>query len=898
MKTPAFGLAQGAALQADLIDESAARPTRARGIALLAGLALVIFLSETLTPLGFAHGMLYTPVILLAANLTRSRLWVMATVICCCLLNLAGVLISPPAPDGFWAFHYFLVLNRLVSMLVLGLVGYLCSTQLIHLEQASGDFRRASRMLAELRGKETLLSMAADIARFGGFSVDVAKRRLEVSEQLLEITGRPPNHQPRLEGLIDYFTPACREQVRQAQQACVEHGQPFDLQAEIVNLRKQTLWVRLVGRAERDGNGRVVRIHGAVQDITQSRRLEQRIQTVDGQFQKMANVLPVILWTADADGRVDFINQAVREFCGLDAAATRDDIINAALVYEEDIGRLRVKWSLMVRHQRNGMLCRIRIRDRKGNYRWHVLQVRPMRIEDGRVLQWCGIAFNIHALQEAHRKHKKNARMLAQIFESIMDMIFSVDEDWNLCRRNAIAARCFGGTQESLVGQSLWALSNHVMGSDIETNLREAAVDRKPVQFEAFSTVRRIWMRVNAYPLDAGLVICVRDITRERHLEEQLQMSKKMESIGLVTGGIAHDFNNLLTVVLGNAESIQDALMQDPQLAGQAGLIVDAASRGAELVRQLLAYARLQPLASQSTDINGLIENMQGMISHSVTEAVNIRLQLNPDLWPAMVDPFQLGNALINLAVNARQAMPGGGTLLIESRNMTISDDRASELMEVAPGDYVMLSVSDTGTGIAAEHLERIFEPFFTTRANGTGLGLSMVFGFVKQSGGHIAVYSELNRGTTFKIYLPRADRTAEVPAAQIPAPNLNGNERVLVVEDDPRVMQFVVNLLEDHGYQVATAANGREAIEKIRSDENLDLLLTDWVMPGGLEGPEVISEARRINPALKALISSGYTGNAATLNSSLPDGVCFLMKPYHKNELLAKVREALMNPY
>ncbi|MCA1780011.1 MAG: response regulator [Xanthomonadaceae bacterium] len=384
---------------------------------------------------------------------------------------------------------------------------------------------------------------------------------------------------------------------------------------------------------------------------------------------------------------------------------------------------------------------------------------------------------------------------------------------------------------------------------------------------------------------------------QDRRLRDALARSQRLQAVGSLTGGIAHDFNNLLTVIQGNAELLCDMYTDhDPEAAELAGMIDSAAQRGAALTHRLLAFARRQALEPRAVDVNRLIEDMRGLLQRTLGAQVALELKLGDDLWPALVDPAQLETGLLNLIVNARDAMPEGGRLTLETANVALDADFAETRHEVTPGDFVRVTVSDTGTGMASEVLERAFEPFFTTKPKdrGTGLGLSMVYGFVKQSAGHVAVYSEPDQGCTVRLYLPRAREAAarvEKPGiASIP----RGGAHVLLVEDDDLVRRYTRDQLAALGYRVQAAADGFEAQSILKSDQAFNLLLTDIVMPGGMSGRDLATIAVELQPGLKVLYMSGYTENAIVHHGRLDPGVSLLSKPFRRADLARKVQEVL----
>jgi len=404
------------------------------------------------------------------------------------------------------------------------------------------------------------------------------------------------------------------------------------------------------------------------------------------------------------------------------------------------------------------------------------------------------------------------------------------------------------------------------------------------------------WMGTWSEPVQRHFFIG-RDLTEKRAAEAQMRQAQKMDAIGQLTGGVAHDFNNILTVITGTIGILADAVADRPELVSIAKLIDDAAERGAQLTKHLLAFARKQPLQPVEIDVNSLILEAGKLLHPTLGEQIEISPKLEQDAWPALVDPSQLTTAVLNLALNARDAMPGGGKLTLETGNIRLDEDYTRLNSDVTPGDYVMIAISDTGTGIPAALLEKVFDPFFTTKevGKGTGLGLSMVFGFVKQSGGHIKIYSEEGHGTTVKIYLPRSTGQGQTAGDLLSAaPVVGGSETVLVVEDDALVRKYVMAQVASLGYATLEAANAAEALTIIDNGANVDLLFTDVIMPGAMNGRQLVDEALKRRPALKTLFTSGYTENAILHHGRLDEGVLLLAKPYRKPELARMIRVAL----
>ncbi|RXH21981.1 ATPase [Bradyrhizobium nanningense] len=383
------------------------------------------------------------------------------------------------------------------------------------------------------------------------------------------------------------------------------------------------------------------------------------------------------------------------------------------------------------------------------------------------------------------------------------------------------------------------------------------------------------------------------DLTAQHETEERLRQSQKMDAIGQLTGGVAHDFNNVLTVITGTIEIIRDGLADKPELAAIAQLIDDAAARGAEITSQLLTFARRQPLEPREIDVNALVVETVKLLKPTLGEHIEIETRLADDAWSAMADPSQLSSAIVNLAVNARDAMPGGGRLTLETANRELDDTSG----DAVRGAFVMIAVSDTGHGIPADIRERVFEPFFTTKGvgRGTGLGLSMVYGFARQTGGTVAVESEEGVGTVMRLFLPRSKGEAPARTAPVqPLVTARGQETILVVEDDPLVQGYVIAQLGSLGYRTLVAGDGASALVLVAQGAKFDLLFTDVIMPGGMNGRELADAVRLRRPGVRVLFTSGYTDNAIVHEGHLDPGVALLGKPYRKSELSEKIREVL----
>ncbi|TWB04339.1 CHASE3 domain-containing protein [Bradyrhizobium stylosanthis] len=520
------------------------------------------------------------------------------------------------------------------------------------------------------------------------------------------------------------------------------------------------------------------------------------------------------------------------------------------------------------------------------------------------------VAEGTEHLVTAHDELRLSINVLQSTFRSMAEAVLVIDAEGTVLLSNPAAERMLLH-RAGMNLRNLRALSDVFHGDGV-TPLRTDELPSVRVlrgdQFEDLEMIVRPHsgnsprhLMISGRPmLDgqgriSGAVLVYHDATTSRETERQLHQSQKLDAIGKLTGGVAHDFNNMLTVISGNTETLVAELKQQPELQRVARLIDDAAERCAELIQHLLAFARRQPLQPRDVEINAAISDIAKLLRPTLGEQIQIETVLQQGPMTAHIDPSRLTNAVLNMAINARDAMPNGGKLLLETHRVVLDEAYAQANADVRPGAYVMLAVSDSGTGMSADTQQMAFEPFFTTKevGKGSGLGLSMVYGFVKQSGGHIKIYSEEGHGTTIKLYLPPGEGASEVAASVAPQAE-GGAETIFVVEDDPLVRSFVTAQLQSLGYQTIAAPDSKVALELIEAGQEFDLLFTDVVIPGGMSGRELADKVATLRPGLKVLYTSGYTDNAIVHHGKLDDGVLLLTKPYRRNQLAEMIRKAL----
>ncbi|MCB0210178.1 MAG: PAS domain-containing protein [Anaerolineae bacterium] len=795
------------------------------------------------------------------------------------------------------------------------------------------DITRKKEIEHALQASELLLRETSKIAMVGGWEFDAATLQGQWTEMVTSIHEIDPNYPASVEYALTFFPEESRQLVENAVKNAIERGEPYDLEVEFISSKGNHKWIRTIATPIWENN-KVVKIRGVLQDISTRKQAELLRQRYADRLEALYQIAQTILSAQSPEeiGQAALIhlegliayqqatinlfnlknNEAVviaeypayqehsqqGKYLPLTLSANDLDILrqgntlitthseatdtrlNAPLLFQNEILGTLTIWpsTLDTSNEENQQIVQ-----EVANQLAIAIQNAQLTNRFRRVIT--SISDCIYMTEMTASGHSTNQYVSPQIHQLTGYSEQTYLTDWRFWIDNVIHPddRADAAVQ--------WAKLTR--GQDSETEYRIIRADGDVV-----------WVRDNARAesmADGSKLIygVVSNITERKRLEEQLYQAQKMEAIGRLAGGIAHDFNNILTVITGFGELIlQNRLNKDDPMRQDVEQIVKAGHRAATLTQQLLAYSRKQMLQPRIINLNHTIEHMSKMLKRLLGEDINLVTQFYPNLGTVKIDPGQIDQVLVNLAINARDAMPQGGQLTIETANAELDETYAHTHIDVTPGHYIMLSVSDSGHGMDSATQSQAFEPFFTTkdRGQGTGLGLAMVQGIIKQSGGHIWLYSELGQGTIFKIYLPRIDASSPVQTYPSSAfETTDGSETILLIEDEAMVKDFTYRILTDKGYTVLTASNGREALTIVdQYNQTIDLLITDVILPEGMNGVQTATILVKQYPKLKVLYISGYTDNVIIHYGVLDSGLFFLEKPFTPKALLLKIRELL----
>jgi len=708
---------------------------------------------------------------------------------------------------------------------------------------------------------------------------------------------------------LELWPPDVHETARAAIKAARD-GKAARFQALAFTTKGNSRWWDSQVTAMLGEDGRPERLLAISRDISEQKRAEEHMREREGELRLIADALPELVSYVDATHRYRFVNRAYEEWFGRPSASivghhVRDIIGEAAFETRRDLLERAaagepIAYDTWLPYGRGGR-------------REAAIQYLPRRREDGNVVGYYVLAVDISARKQLERQLLAVNETLEQrvaertadrdrMWRLSTDIMLVADYAGTIQAVNPAWTILLGWSEAELLGRSFLDLIHPEDLAATQAEVERLAQGARTLRFEnryRHKDGSYVFLSWTAVPEDRRIHAVGRDITREKEQAEMLQQaeaalrqSQKMDAIGQLTGGIAHDFNNLLTGILGSLELLRIRMNQGrlDDLGRYVTAAEGAANRAAALTHRLLAFSRRQTLDPKPTDANQLVTGMLELIQRTAGPTIKVETILAGDLWLTLCDPHQLENALLNLCINARDAMPEGGRLIFQSANTWV-DERAAREREIMPGPYVAISVTDTGTGMTPEVAARAFDPFFTTKplGMGTGLGLSMIYGFAKQSGGKVRIYSKLGQGTTVRIYLPRYHGALEegnMAPAPVQTPRAEGHGTVLVVEDEQTVRMLVTELLKDRGYTVCEAADGASGLKVLQSEVQIDLLITDVGLPGGMNGRQVADAARQLHPDLPVLFITGYAENRIFGEAPLEPGMQVLTKPFTADAL------------
>ncbi|WP_424626843.1 PAS domain-containing protein [Bradyrhizobium sp. SYSU BS000235] len=772
-----------------------------------------------------------------------------------------------------------------------------------------------------LRERESELTRVQQIGRIGGLEVDLRGRfRNRRSPEYLAIHGLPPEaahetHEDWVKRVHPEDRVAAEKQFRDAVKGNIRD---YSSTYRIIRPNDgQVRWISVKAIIERDADGTPLRLVGAHTDITEQVMAEKALRESEEEFRTLADAVPHHVWTAKADGMATWFNPRVYEYVGA-AVGDLDGRKWAKIIHPDDVPVALAAWTRALELGETYEV-EFRLRRKDGIYRWFLGRAVPARDELGRIIRWIGTGTDVHdqktisaelaALNTtlAERVQEKT-RERDRIWNVSRDLLAVADLDGTLRSVNPAWTKTLGWTEQELINRKSEWLEHPDDREKVVSELDNLNRGRPTIRFEGRALHRDgsyRWLSWTAVP-DAGQIYAVaRDVTEERAAaerlkatEEALRQSQKMEAVGQLTGGIAHDFNNLLTGIIGSLDLMQAKLNKGKtdNVERYIGAAMTSAHRAAALTHRLLAFARRQPLSPKSVDANQLIASLEDLLRRTIGEGIDLEIVPSDRLWCTLCDPNQLESGLLNLAINARDAMPEGGRLMIKTKNVRL-DGVLESNPALSPGDYVCIDVMDTGMGMTSEIVERAFDPFFTTKpiGQGTGLGLSMIYGFARQSNGHVSIDSMPGHGTSVKIYLPRyaGGTSTDASLLSVSGEHQASGETVLVVEDEPVVRNVIVETLEDQGYRVLEAVDGPSGLHIITHDQRIDLLVSDVGLPG-MNGRELGDQARQLKPDLKILFITGYAENAAMAKGFLHPGMDMMTKPFDVEKFLQRVKDMI----
>ncbi len=765
------------------------------------------------------------------------------------------------------------------------------------------DITARTQATESLNNYSELLRLTGRIAHVGGWELKASTLEFHWTDETFHICEMDTDYSPTLEDALQLVHPDDQSIVKNAMNKALESGQAYDLQYRLITAKGNIRWIRGICDPE-IVDGEIVWLRGTIQDITEAKNNEDAITKSALEWTHALDFFEDAIYIIGLDDKVKRVNQAFYNMTGL----SPDQVIGQDItsIIHPHGEKIPCPVCLARLERRDEFITMEADHPDNPTNNPIEIMVRIIRNEAGDPLS---VLMGIHDLSRTRAIEKsimQNELRYRTIFEGAPEGIWMIDPDRKTLEINSHLTDMLGYSEKEMIGtrpidyvddenkQIFLQQMSKIPATttrNYEIELRHKDGHNIPTHFSAVSLF-------NPDKSVMAAIAFVTDLSTQKQTEQALRRSQKMDAIGQITGGIAHDFNNLLSIIIGHLGLLEEELKSNAASSKRLKTINKATKRATDLTRQLLGFSRSQAQNIEVTNVNNIIQAMDSLIARSVTPEVEVKLKLASNIWPTEINKGDFEDSLLNLVINARDAMPDGGKLRIETSNQFVDEITANKKQLLASGDYVHISVCDTGTGISDEHLDKIFEPFFTTKPidKGTGLGLSMVFGFIKRSHGYINAHSQIGSGSCFELYLPRKTmvrHTAEqlTPTyTQIPG----GNEKVLIVEDETSLLELAKENLTDLGYSVLTASNGPEALKILDENNDIDLLFTDIIMPGNINGYELAEKASTLYPNIKILLTSGFTGKVASKFKTKNFFTNMLNKPYNRSSLAQMLRKTL----
>jgi len=749
---------------------------------------------------------------------------------------------------------------------------------------------------ADLPDHDRLLAMANRVARVGGWSIDLSDHTVRWTDEVAQIHEWPVDLPVCFDTVVAYYDGDSQARIREVLEASERDGTPFDVQLSLRTPSGREVWVRAIGEAVRDGDGRIVRLQGALQDITEQRRMELALQRASERLSSTLESISDAFFTLDESGCFTYVNSEAERLL----QRPREQLLGREIwvAFPAAVGTTF--------HTEYTRALRERVSSEFEAYyapydRWFV--VKAYAVPDG-----LAVYFRDGTVA---RRANEQLRLLQSSVERLNDIVVITDAEpiSNVGPRivyvNQAFERLTGYSREEVIGQTPRILQGPRTDRRTLDKIRHALETWQPVRAEVQNYTKsgkELWLELDIVPLAdehgwfTHWVAVERDVTERRRLEQQILRAQRMESIGTLAGGIAHDLNNVLSPILMSVELLRPQLT-DADGARRLAVIAQAASRGASMIRQVLGFARGIEGERRTLPISPVIDETLRIVGETFPRNITVTADVPGDAWRVDGDPTQLQQVLLNLCVNARDAMPAGGTLTVAASNVQLDADAAARVLEARPGPYVRLTVGDTGVGIPPDQVEKIFDPFFTTKppGQGTGLGLSTTLAIVRGHGGFVRVQSEPGVGTVVDVYLPRGMEDAGEHTVEPDGPVPHGDgETVLVVDDEAAIRATTREVLEAHGYQVLEAADGAEAIAVYAAHASVvRLVVTDLMMPV-MDGPAMLQVLNRLAPDVRVIAASGLATSRDVQQAVAQGASAFLPKPYTASALLRTVARVL----